>query len=113
MSRNEPGFGLVELIVALTILSIGLLALTGAAAVAQRSFVHAHALEEGVEVAAMVLDSLMREPAPVAGEHRQGRTRAQWSIETDSVVTLIRLEITVQEGSREQRLAFHASHHAR
>jgi prepilin-type N-terminal cleavage/methylation domain-containing protein len=112
-SHHAAGFGLVELIVALTILSIGMLALTGAASVAQRSFIGARALQEGTDAAAAVLDSLMREPSPVAGTRRVGRADAQWSIGQDSVATSIFLTIRVNDGARSRRLDFHASHRAR
>jgi prepilin-type N-terminal cleavage/methylation domain-containing protein len=112
-SRDPGGFGLVELIVALTILSFGILALTGAAAVTQRSFLGAQAMEDGTSTAAVVIDSLMREPAPVAGERQQGRTRAQWLVLEDSVATVIDVTVTVNDGSGQRQLAFRAVHHAR
>lgn len=105
--------GLVELVVALLLLAIGLLALTGAAAVAQRSLTTARALEEGAEVAAAVLDSLLREPSPLPGERTLGRTTAQWSVDADSVAVTIRLTATVATGGRERQLTFGATHHAR
>lgn len=113
MQNRPAGFGLVEVIVALTILSIGLLALTGAAAVAQRSFIGALALQEGTDAAAAVIDSLMREPAPVDGGRRVGRADAQWAIRQDSVATNILLTVRVGDGDRVHRLDFHASHRAR
>lgn len=112
-SRHSSGFGLVELLVALTILSFGLLALTGAAAVAQRSFIGAQAMEDGTSAAALVLDSLMREPAPVAGERQDGRTIARWLVQQDSVATVINVTITVSDGARQRQLTFRAVHHAR
>ena len=111
--HRPAGFGLVEVIVALTILSIGMLALTGAASVAQRSFIGARALQEGTDAAAVVLDSLMREPSPLPGTRRVGRADAQWSIGQDSVAMTIRLTIRVSDGARVRRLDFHASHGAR
>ncbi|HSK19351.1 MAG TPA: prepilin-type N-terminal cleavage/methylation domain-containing protein [Longimicrobiales bacterium] len=112
-NRHPAGFGLVELIVALTILSIGMLALTGAASVAQRSFIGARALQEGTDAAAALLDSLMSETSPVAGTRRVGRADAQWSIGRDSVATNILLTIRVNDGASIRRLDFHASHRAR
>ncbi|MBR9989778.1 MAG: prepilin-type N-terminal cleavage/methylation domain-containing protein [Gemmatimonadetes bacterium] len=111
--RLPGGFGLVELIVALTILSFGLLALTGAAAVSQRSFMGARAMEEGTDIAALVLDSLMREPVPASGDRNDGRSRAEWTVQEDSVSTTINLTVTVADGAREQQLTFHAVHSAR
>lgn len=112
-NHRPAGFGLVEVIVALTILSIGLLALTGAAAVAQRSFIGARALQEGTDAAAAVLDSLMREPSPANGARRVGRADTQWAIRQDSVATNILLTVLVSDGAHVRRLDFHASHHAR
>lgn len=108
----RKGFGLVELVVALMILSIGLLALTGAAAVAQRSLNSARALEEGADVAEVVLDSLLREPAPAAGDRIVGRTKAQWSVQVDSTAVTIHLTATVNSGARERQITFRAIHHA-
>lgn len=111
--RRRSGFGLVELIVALTILSFGLLALTGAAAVAQRSFISAQAMEDGTSMAALVIDSLMRVPAPVAGERQEGRTRARWLVQEDSAASVIDVTVTVSDGARQRQLTFRAVHHAR
>lgn len=110
---SRAGFGLVELIVALMILSVGLLALTGAAAVAQRSLINAQALEESTEVAEVVLDSLMRVSAPAAGERTIGRTEAQWTIHSDSAAVAIHLTATVTAGTATRQITFRATHHAR
>lgn len=113
LHRCRAGFGLVELVVALMLLATGLLALTGAAAVAQRSLTTARALEEGTDAAAAVLDSLLREPGPASGERTLGRTRTRWSVDADSVAVTIRLSATVATGARERQLTFSATHHAR
>jgi prepilin-type N-terminal cleavage/methylation domain-containing protein len=111
--HRAGGFGLVELMVALMILSMGMVALTGVAAVAQRSFSAAQALEEGANAASLMLDSLMREPAPVAGQWQDGRASAQWSVWRDSTAMVIDLTVTVADGARDRQLTFRASHHAR
>jgi prepilin-type N-terminal cleavage/methylation domain-containing protein len=113
LREPKAGFGLVELIVALLILSIGLLALTGAAAVAQRSLTGARVHEAGAETAALVLDSLMREAAPEPGARRHGPVVARWGIREDSTAMRIDLTISVLDGSRARRLTFRAIHHAR
>lgn len=107
------GFGLVELVVALTILSIGLLALTGTAAVTQRSLMGARAMQEGTDAAALVLDSLMRVAAPTDGSRIFGRTNAEWSVQDDSVATRIHLTVSVADGARERQLTFRAVHHGK
>lgn len=112
MTRTRWGFGLIELVVALTILSIGLLGLAGAAAVAHRSFMGAEALEQAADAAAIVLDSLMRDTAPVSGERRHDRALVRWSVQEDSAGTRIALTVDVPDGGRSRRLMFHATHHA-
>lgn len=113
MSARHSGFGLVELVVALTILSVALLGLAGAAAVAHRSFMGAEALDQATDAAAMVLDSLMREDAPVAGERRTGRALLRWSVRVDSAGTAIALTVAVPDGAKTRQLSFNAIHHAR
>jgi prepilin-type N-terminal cleavage/methylation domain-containing protein len=110
---RRAGFGLVELIIALMILSVGLLALSGAAAIAQRSFNGAQALEEGAHTAGMILDSLMGVADPATGERQDGRTRTQWRVHEDSIAVVIDLTVTVGDGARERHLTFIASHHGR
>lgn len=111
-AHGRSGFGLIELVVALMILSIGLLALTGAAAVAQRSLNTAQALEEGADIAEVVLDSLLREPAPAAGDRTVGRTKTQWTIHPDSTAVTIHLTATVIAGAATRQITFRAIHHA-
>jgi prepilin-type N-terminal cleavage/methylation domain-containing protein len=110
---RQPGFSLVELVVAMTILTISLVGLAGAAAVAHRSFIGAGALEHGIDAAAFVLDSLMREPAPTDGERRSGSATARWTVVADSIATGIRLTVRVADGDRARELSFHATHHAK
>lgn len=112
MTRQQ-GFSLVELVVAMTILTISLVGLAGAAAVAHRSFTGAEALEHGTDAAAFVLDSLMREPAPTHGERRFGSATATWTVVADSTSTGIALTVRIAEGERERDLSFYATHHAK
>lgn len=107
------GFGLVELIVALLILSVGLVALTGAAAVAQRSLAGARASEEAADLVELMLDSLMGEAAPVSGARREGPATVQWTVREDSAAVRIDLDVMVLDGPRQRRLAFTSTHHAR
>ena len=109
-AARSPGFGLIELIVALTILSIGLLGLTGVAAVAHRSLISAGALEEAAAAASTVIDSLMAVADPVAGERRMGRAVARWTVSADSSVMRLDITVSVTDGARAQRLNFHAVH---
>lgn len=110
---SRTGFGMIELIVALTILSIGLLGLAAAAAVAQRSFTGSHAVEQGADAAALVLDSLLREPAPVPGSRAIGRASVTWSVANDSAAAVIVLSVNVPNGAGSRQLTFRAVHAAR
>jgi prepilin-type N-terminal cleavage/methylation domain-containing protein len=111
--RVRGGFGLVELIVALTIISIALVGLAGAAAVAHRSFMSAEAIERGAEAAAFALDSLMRVETPVAGERRDSVAHVRWTIIEDSAAVMIALTVDVARPLHARRLDFQATHHAR
>jgi prepilin-type N-terminal cleavage/methylation domain-containing protein len=106
MTRH--GFGLVELLVALTVLAVALVGLAGTAVYAHRSFVTAEAIEDGAAAAAAVLDSLVRVPAPVDSARRDGRVTLRWTITPDSSGADIRLAVDIADGARVQRLTFHA-----
>ena len=110
---GQHGFSLVELVVAMTLLTISLVGLAGAAAVAQRSFNGAEALERGTDAAAIVLDSLMREHAPADGARSVGAAAARWTVVHDSVATAISLTIRIDNGGRARVLSFYATHHAK
>jgi prepilin-type N-terminal cleavage/methylation domain-containing protein len=79
------GMSLVELVVALTIIAVGVLGLAAATLFAQRAFTGAAAIEQSAAAAAAVLDSLMHEPAPVAGERGHNRAIVRWTVTPDSV----------------------------
>ena len=79
--------GLIELIVAMTILSVGVLGLAGAATFAQRSFASAEAIELGAEAAAEVIDSLLREPRPVTGARQIGIAHVSWTVRSEPGIT--------------------------
>jgi prepilin-type N-terminal cleavage/methylation domain-containing protein len=110
---GQHGFSLVELVVAMTLLTISLVGLAGAAAVAQRSFSGAEAMEKGTDAAALVLDSLMREDTPADGARRIGAVAARWSVVQDSVATAISLTIRIDDRGRARELSFYATHHAK
>jgi prepilin-type N-terminal cleavage/methylation domain-containing protein len=108
----RPGLSLVELIVAMTLLSVGVLGLAGAAAVAQRSFAGAEALERAAHAAAVVLDSLMREPRPYDGERSVHDSTVRWTVVADSLLSRIDLTVTVFDGARAHDVTYHAVHSA-
>jgi hypothetical protein len=96
----------------MTILTISLVGLAGAAAVAHRSFIGAGAMEHGIDAAALVLDSLIREPAPADGERHFGSATARWTVAADSIATDITLTVRIADGDRQRELSFYATHHA-
>jgi prepilin-type N-terminal cleavage/methylation domain-containing protein len=102
------GFGLIELIVALTVFSVGMLALTGAATMAQRAFASAAAIERAAHLAAAVIDSLLRQPLPAGGERTQPGAIARWTIASDSAAYRVELGVEVTDGGRTRHFDFSA-----
>ncbi|CAN5816170.1 hypothetical protein BH23GEM9_BH23GEM9_15310 [soil metagenome] len=107
MSRR--GFSLVELVVAMTIISLGILVLAAAATFAQRSFVGADAIDRAARAAALVLDSLVREPTPAPGTRQIHGASVSWSVTPAAGLTLIRADVEISDGGRSHRIIFHAS----
>jgi prepilin-type N-terminal cleavage/methylation domain-containing protein len=105
---NRAGFSLAELIVAMTILSLGVLVLAAAATHAQRSFTDAEALDRAARVAATVLDSLVRVPDPQPGSLELDRVAIHWTMSPGSGVTTIRADVEVAGAGRSHRIVFHA-----
>jgi prepilin-type N-terminal cleavage/methylation domain-containing protein len=103
------GFGLVELIVALTVLSIGLLALAGTAVVAQRAFTSAAATERAVMAAAAVIDSLLYEAEPAAGTRVLDGTRVRWAVSRTGDLVRVETRVDVTAGSEPRSLVFHST----
>jgi prepilin-type N-terminal cleavage/methylation domain-containing protein len=91
--RAPPGFSLVELIVALTLLAVVMIALAGSALVAQRSFVEAGATERAVSAAAAVLDSLLRVPAPESAARRIDGIVLEWDVATAGDALVLDLRV--------------------
>jgi prepilin-type N-terminal cleavage/methylation domain-containing protein len=79
-SGVPAGFSLVELVVALTLLSVGLIALAGSAAVAQRAFADAAATERSVRAAAEIIDSLAHVRAPQSGSRIIDQVEIAWAV---------------------------------
>jgi prepilin-type N-terminal cleavage/methylation domain-containing protein len=100
---HRYGFSLVELIVALTVLSVAVLGLAAAGTTAQRAFSAADAEDRAVRAAAAVLDSLGREAAPAAGSRELFGTVVSW----EAATTPHRLELTATVELRHgDRIAF-------
>jgi prepilin-type N-terminal cleavage/methylation domain-containing protein len=91
----RAGFSLVELIVALALLSVAMIALAGTAAVAQRFFADAAAMDRGVRAAAEVIDSLGHVPAPVSGRRTIDGVRVEWNVGQDEQI--LRIDVTAAD----------------
>lgn len=111
MSRS--GFGLLELILALTLLSVGVLALAAAALTAQQNIATADATERAARTAAMVLDSLMTVASPASGSRSAGDVTTLWTVAPGDGVLDIALEVGVRDGRRVHRFRWDARHVAR
>ena len=112
MSRRS-GFGLIELIVSLTILAVGVLGLAAAAVLAQRSFTAAETTERAARVAGALLDSLAAEASPTSGMRAARGMTVRWLVAQDSVQTSITAEVDVVAAGRPRHFTFAAIHGAR
>jgi hypothetical protein len=81
----------------MTLLSVGVLGLAAAAALALRSLNSAAAMDRGTRAATELLDSLAHVAAPSAGERTADGVRIRWSIEHDSVLTHLRAVVEVDD----------------
>jgi prepilin-type N-terminal cleavage/methylation domain-containing protein len=105
---RRPGFSLVELIVAMVLLSIALVALAGTTVVAQRTFAGAAADEAAVHAAAAVIDSLLAESAPASGSRLAGRILVEWMATSDSAADTFQVTAHVRDGAVPRLLEFTA-----
>jgi prepilin-type N-terminal cleavage/methylation domain-containing protein len=105
----RPGFSLVELIVALTILAVGLLALAGTAVVAQRTLASADATERAARAAALVIDSLFVHDAPTSGRRAVYGTDVRWAVSSSGQQLEITTDIFVLDGHSTRHFRFHSS----
>jgi prepilin-type N-terminal cleavage/methylation domain-containing protein len=75
---RRAGFTLVEVLVALVVLEVGLLGVAGALFLAARTMNRADAIERGVGVVELVLDSLRSRGAAGAGSARWEGGDVRW-----------------------------------
>ena len=109
--RARPGVTLLELMVALTVLGVGLLALAGPAATLAR-----HTRRSALDLDAAVLARDLGErlaatcPAPWMGDTTVGALHARWTVADDSGTRLLRLTVNDASGatSAERRFAARA-----
>ncbi|MEX2610850.1 MAG: hypothetical protein WEA24_12955 [Gemmatimonadota bacterium] len=89
----RAGFGVVEALVALTVLSAGILAVTGVAAVAARHLGEAEDERRAARLAVRVADSLVLVPEPAPGIRAAGALVARWTLQPADKSTRLRLEV--------------------
>ena len=75
---TRAGFGLVEVIVAMTLLAIGIVSVGAGAAFSTRVLRTAENEEDAVRIAESILDSLMSVPQATSGSAVSGRFLARW-----------------------------------
>ena len=104
---RRPGFGVVEVIVALVVFAIGALGAAALTAHAARTATSAQRRETAMQQATAMLDSLVTAAAPAAGVRREQIAEYHWTVAADSVGHDIRFEIvlsgqtdTIRLGSR-------------
>ena len=111
---RQRGFGLVEVVVALTLLGIALLGMAGTAALAGRMMREAQADELASLEAMQVLDSLVQERPPVSGRRQVGPVLLVWTVSTDSAgLSTIDLALRYPNGSAIRAASFRALSAAR
>ena len=85
--RSRAGYSIVEVIVALTLLSVGLLAAAASGTAAMRLLQDAHISEQVAMRAATIADSLLAPDSVVAGSGRTdfGTYIIDWTLTGDSL----------------------------
>ena len=101
----RPGFTVVELLVALVVLTIGLLALAGTAGLVAAHVGDGGRLSASAHAARTILDSLAatRCDAVSSGSASQDGAVAQWVVALDSTAARVDLTVrsTLRRGSRQ------------
>lgn len=85
MSR---GFTLIEVVVALLLLEVGVLAAAGTLQVASRTLAEAERVERAVVAAGGILDSLARVTEPSDGDRTEAFGEVSWSVDGSGAMVL-------------------------
>jgi prepilin-type N-terminal cleavage/methylation domain-containing protein len=109
--KARRGFSLLELVVALSVLSVGVLGLSAAAVVAHRAFVTADAVQRASYLAAAIVDSLAQAPRVMTGERIDAHTRAQWTVSPRAPgIAAVHVSVQVMAGGAPYVANFHTWH---
>lgn len=87
------GFTLLEVVVAILVLEIGVLAVLGTLTVASRNLTRAARLERAVATTESVLDSLTGTSAPADGALNVPGGHVEWTVGPDGVMALNALDL--------------------
>jgi Tfp pilus assembly protein PilV len=101
------GFGIVELVVAMSLLAVGMLALAAAATAAAHRIGIADARERATRVTAILADSLLAAPRPAAGQRLYDGVPVRWTIGGDAVLLVVDLEADVRTSNAAMRTVRH------
>ena len=96
MVTRRGAFSLVEVIVALTLLSVGLLAVAASAAMAATVLRQSELAEEAAFAASQVLDSLAVAAAPVSARQSRGPLELEWTVSQSERTLHIDLSVAVR-----------------
>jgi Tfp pilus assembly protein PilV len=104
---TRGGFGIVEVIVALTLLSVGMLGVAASAIMASRLLRAGEASERDALAALEVIDSLVLAENPTGGARQAGQRYLAWRVATDSLPLLrIEVDVTAADGSSQRSTRF-------
>lgn len=98
MTLQRAGMGIVEVIVALMLLSVGLLGLVSTAIVAQRSFTRAAAVERSARTAGALLDSLLATAGAGSGVRVEPGLTVSWTVARGGGLVSARASISAAAG---------------
>ena len=90
--RHERGFTLLEVVIAILVLEVGVLAAVGTMSVAVTNLARAERLERAVASSEGVLDSLAGVAGATSGASTLAGAEIEWSVDTDGVVALRALD---------------------
>jgi len=108
---KRSGFSLIEVLVAMTLLSVALLGVAGSALYAAQLLRQAQARERSTFEAMQVMDSLAGVRTPSSGQRSVDNIELQWVVSTMSVgPASIDLTVSYRDGSARRIMRFRSLH---